>query len=142
MVANTAQRKKLYAALHAAAAKAGLDDAAYRQMLAAQTGKTSAKDMTDRQILAVLDHLNGGPAFPRARNPLARKVHALWQVGAAAGYVRTGTREALRAFCGRVVYPGQEGITADPDLMADADLTKVVEALKAMARRHDGKGAE
>lgn len=137
---TTPERRRLYAALHVAAAKAGLDDEAYRAMLANKTGQTSAKKLTDKQILGVLDHLNGGTSFPRARNPLARKVHALWKAGAEAGYVRNGSREALRAFCGRVVYPGQEGITADPDLMADGDLTKVVEALKALARRHDAKG--
>lgn len=137
---TTPERRKLYGALHAAAAKAGLDDEAYRAMLATRTGRTSAKDLTDRQILGVLDHLNGTPRFPRASNPLARKVHALWKAGAEAGFVRTGTREALRAFCGRVVYPGQAEITADPDLMSDADLTKVVEALKAMARRNAAGG--
>ncbi|MBN2752595.1 MAG: regulatory protein GemA [Rhodospirillaceae bacterium] len=139
---TTPARRKLYAALHFAATKAGLDDAAYRDMLAARTGQTSAKDLTECEIWAVLDHLNGGTHFPRATRPLARKVHALWRAGAEAGWVRTGTREALRAFCGRVLYPGQHVVTADPDLLPDSDLTKVVEALKAMDRRVQGKGAQ
>lgn len=130
------ERRRLYAAIHAAAAKAGLDDDAYRDLLRARTGKTSAKDLSDRQIRSLLAHLNGG--LPMSDNPLARKVHALWRECATAGAVQDGSRKALRAFCGRMTYSAS-AVSVDPDMLDDGDLTTIIEALKAMAKRHGGE---
>lgn len=133
------QRHKLYAAIHTAAAKAGLDDDSYRQMLAARCdGRTSAKDLTDRQLIDVLNHLNGGrPYVAKARSALARKVHALWRECAECGAIADGSRAALRSFCSRMT-PDKRGAVIDPDLADDADLIPIIEALKAMISRHGG----
>ena len=49
--------QKLLAKIHIAKKQLGLDDETYRSMLKNLTGKQSAKDLTDRQIILVINHL-------------------------------------------------------------------------------------
>ncbi|RSN77915.1 gp16 family protein [Acinetobacter haemolyticus] len=50
-------RKSRIAAIHMGKAQLGLDDDIYRDMLEAVTGKRSAKDMTDDNLVNVLQHM-------------------------------------------------------------------------------------
>lgn len=136
---TTPERRKLYAALHLAAKAAGLtDDADYRAMLAAQTGgKTSAKDMTDGQIRAVLDHLNSG-GKPKGQAPSARrrddsatsrKIRALWLSLHQLGTVRNPSEDALAAF----IKPMAK--VDDLRWLSPRDAFRVIEALKNMGAR-------
>ncbi|MBW7863075.1 MAG: regulatory protein GemA [Candidatus Hydrogenedens sp.] len=81
-------RSRLIAAVHAAAARAGLDGDTRRALQRNVTGKDSCADMTVTELLAVLDRINGKTARPArgfSRRPapnhdraaLVRKVYAL-----------------------------------------------------------------
>lgn len=89
-------RRRVISAIHAAAAKIGLDDEARRAMQARVSGEfgrpcESCSDMTDRQLAAVLAHLNRGNGrgfdvhADRPRNigekPMLRKIGALLTEG-------------------------------------------------------------
>lgn len=130
---TTPARRKLYAALHAAAAKAGLDDESYRAMLVARTGKASAKDLSDGQIRGVLDHLNGGtrPQAARRRDDSAtsRKIRALWLSLYQLGVVRNPSETALAAFVKATAK------VDDLHWLSPRDAYRVIEALKDMATR-------
>lgn len=52
------KRKTELARIHILKADLGLSDDDYRTMLAVQTGKSSAADLTDRERWRVLDHLS------------------------------------------------------------------------------------
>ncbi len=140
-------RRAALAKVHAGRKELGLDEDTYRDLVERVTGRRSAADCTDAQLGLVIDELARKGAFKgvsrgrskASRNPLARKVHALWKSCAEAGAVRNGSREALRAFCGRMVHPGsKDGVAVDPDMLAGDDLIKIAEALKAMERRAKG----
>lgn len=127
-------RFKLYAALHAAAAKAGLDDDAYRAMLQDRTGKASAKELSDGQIRAVLDHLNGvnRPKASARRDDSAtsRKIRALWLSLWNLGVVRNPEETALVNFMRPIAK-----VDALHWLSA-RDAFRVIEALKDMGKRN------
>jgi phage gp16-like protein len=128
-------RRALYAAVHAAAAKAGLDDAAYRDMLEAQTGRRSAKDCGAAQLRAVLDHLNGEVrTFRPSPRAEVRMIHALWADLKRRGALKTASKAALRTFCARQV--GLKGQAAtDPEFLNTRQCRAVIEALKAWIGR-------
>jgi len=134
-------------AVHAGAREVGLSDDARRDLMARITGCRSAKDMTEAQLGAVLaeyDRLRGRPGksgarkFRPAANPLARKVHAQWgelcRRGAVCAKSAADRRQALRTWCGRQLQPGAT-VLLDPDLLADEDLTILVESLKKWLAR-------
>lgn len=69
---NAAQhRAALIGKIHALAKKLGYDDGTYRMVLLTQTGKTSCKDMSDRQLSRLADALeclSKGKPMPDASN--------------------------------------------------------------------------
>lgn len=72
----------MIAAVHAAAARRGLDETARRALQERLTGHASCAQMTETQLAHVLDHLHGRarPARPRPapdRAPLIAKIYAL-----------------------------------------------------------------
>jgi phage gp16-like protein len=117
----------------------GLDDATYRAMLLTRTGKKSAADLSSLQRRAVLEHMKSLGAFKgapkRARSATARMIHALWKNLETAGALRNPSKQALRAFCGRLIHPGQENVEVDPDFLDIDQSTTVIEALKAWLKR-------
>ncbi|EPY00863.1 regulatory protein GemA [Magnetospirillum fulvum] len=138
-MAITPERKKLYGALHAAAKTADLDDEAYRAMLVARTGKTSAKELTDSQIRTVLDHLNGTkPQDTRRRDdsPTSRKIRALWLSLYHLGAVRNPSETALANFAKPIVK------VDDLRWLSARDAFRVIEALKDMGARHGVRWAD
>ena len=70
---NAAQlRAALIGKVHALAKRMGYDDATYRTVLLTQTGKTSCRDMSDRQLSRLaeaLECLSKGKPLPDAGKP-------------------------------------------------------------------------
>lgn len=139
MTTITPTRRKMLAAVHLAKKAAGLDDDTYRDMLAAHTGRRSAKDCTDGELGRVLNHLNGGPARNTARPAAApnrapnaavvAKIKALWWSLGELGAVRNPSDEALAAF-----VKGRAGVDA-LQWISGRDAYKVIEALKSVGER-------
>ena len=90
--------------VHAAARQLGLDDAAYRSLLAGAAGVTSAADLaTDRQWAAVVRALRalGWRGTGRLQGPEAT-AYALWRRLYDRGVVRRRTHQAFRAWVTRM----------------------------------------
>ncbi len=132
-------RKSRIRLIHTAKRELGLDKDAYRDLLARETGKRSAKDLDIDQLGKVVEALRraGFRAKPKARTlkePQHRLIAALWRELHEAGAVADGTARALSAFVRR-----QTGIERLEWLPA-AEAGKVVEALKAwLARAGNGR---
>jgi phage gp16-like protein len=126
-----ARRIKL---IHTAKRELGLDDDAYRDLLARETGQRSAKDLDLDQLGAVVEALRraGFRAKPRGqalKEPQHRLIAALWGELHAAGAVADGSARALAAFVRR-----QTGIER-LEWLPSAEAAKVAEALKAWRAR-------
>jgi phage gp16-like protein len=124
-----ARRIKL---VHTAKRALGLDDDAYRDLLAREAGARSAADLDLDQLGAVVEALRkaGFKATRRTlREPQHRLIAALWRELHEAGAVADGSAGALSAFVRR-----QTGIERLEWLPA-AEAGKVVEALKAWLAR-------
>lgn len=135
-----AERKRLLARLHMAKAERGLDDDAYRDLLERETGRRSAKDVTEAQIARVLDLLTGTGVAAAGRGfgvvaagPYAPKIKALWLSGWHLGVVRNRTDAALLAFVKR-----QTGLDHTRFLREGRDAARAIEALKAWLARDAG----
>ncbi|TXG98582.1 MAG: regulatory protein GemA [Nevskiaceae bacterium] len=121
--------------------KLKMDDDTYRDMLRNLAGVESTRALSMRQRHDVIAHLvargaNADQPQPkRARSSTARLIHALWKDLAEAGKVRDSGKEALRTFCTRMVHPGQENVTLDPDHLTPEQSIVVIEALKAWLKR-------
>lgn len=126
-----------------------MEEDAYRALLLRVTGETSLRRMNDRQLIAVLDELkrlgfrvkSGGKTLPPSTKPYIRLIHALWKSCARLGVIENGSREALRAFCRGVLFPGDQKIAVDPDTLGYDNASKVIDALKAMEKRGKAKVA-
>ena len=129
------------ARIHIAKKELGLDDDAYRDVLARVTGKTSSKDMTTGERNRVIDELmrlgwRGGASTTvskRLEGKYARKLQALWISGWHLGIVRDRSDDALIAFVKR-----QTGIEHTRFLHHEDDARKVIEALKGWLAREGG----
>lgn len=127
-------RKSRIRLIHTAKRELGLDDDAYRDLLARETGQRSAKDLDLDQLGAVVEALRraGFRAKPRVstlKEPQHRLVAALWRELHQAGAVADGSARALSAFVRR-----QTGIER-LEWLPSAEAAKVVEALKAWRAR-------
>lgn len=126
------------ARIHMLKSRAGLDDAAYRDLLEAATGQRSSKGLDRAQELRVIEQLEGlskgAPARPgsaqRATGPFAGKLQALWMALHDLGKVDDRSDKAMMTFVER-----QTGLSHARFLIDPADARKAIEALKAMARR-------
>lgn len=129
-------RKKRLASIHIARKDMALEEESYRALLCRVTGQTSAKELTDAQLQSVIsefERLGWEPErfqrFAAANRPDVRKVFAIWR--SLKGHLECrGSRDGLRAFVQR-----QVGVS-DPNFLNGAQAQKVIEALKAMQRRH------
>ncbi|MBB4267785.1 regulatory protein GemA [Roseospira visakhapatnamensis] len=140
-------RRKMIAAVHAAAKARGLFDDAYRAMLRAHGGVESCRDMGVRQLMAVLDHLNGHaprdtgrrPARPIAKGPDAlAKARALWLDLWVLGEVSDASESALEAYVIRMTKgaPGQGGQgVARLEWLAGDHLDRVIRGLRGWLGR-------
>lgn len=125
----------------------GLDDVTYRALLVRVTGKSSLRQMSERERICVVDELKSkgfriktsGRTLPNSVKPYIRLIHALWSNCARLGVIENGSREALRAFCKRFVAHGHDSVAVDPDMLSYEQATPIIEALKKMEAR--GKAA-
>lgn len=136
-----ADRKRLIAAIHAAAAQLGLDTAdknpasEYRQMLQRLGGASSSTAIADDGLRRVVAHLqrrlNPNAAYPPAQgHTQADEIRRRWQLAAQAGAISDASDESLRAFCKRMT--GADDIRWITALQG----SRIIEALKAMHARH------
>ncbi|HSI41786.1 MAG TPA: regulatory protein GemA [Xanthobacteraceae bacterium] len=128
-------------AIHVLKGKAGLDDDSYRDLMARETGKRSAKELSAREAGAFMDKLRelseGGLKAPvkgavRMSGDYAGKLRALWISGYNLGVVHDRTDKALLSF-----LEGKVQI-ARPEWLAPKDGTKAIEGLKAWLAREGG----
>lgn len=123
--------------------RAGLDEPAYRDMLAGY-GVASCKHLTVVAAATLLDRLNGSarasnapqggrPARARATGPFAAKLQVLWISAHNLGVVRDPDDAAMMHFVER-----QTGIPHTRFLRDPIDASKAIEAVKAMLARDGG----
>ncbi len=131
-------RRALLAKVHVAKKQLDLDDELYRTVLERVTGQRSAGELSDPQLVDVLDEfrrLGWQPSskdkpLPRSSKPHVRKVWALWNALCRSGAVKNPSRGALRAFVQRFAQ------VTDPEWLTPEDAVKVIEGLKAWQVRH------
>lgn len=142
----TAISNQQIGAIHALKARAALDEDSYRDLLARETGRRSAKELTRDQAGRVIDRLkvlSGGSEAPvkAASKPLAEGAlklegpfvgacRSLWIAGWNLGVIDDRTDRALVAFVER-----QTGIASLSWLREPAQAQMVIEALKAWINR-------
>lgn len=142
----TTVTKQQIGAIHALKARAALDDDSYRDLLARETGRRSAKELTLDQAGRVIDRLkvlSGGSQSPvRAKEkplaegalkldgPFVELCRSLWIAGYNLGVIADRSDRALVAF-----VEHQTGIQSLNWLRDPADAAKAIEALKAWINR-------
>jgi phage gp16-like protein len=134
--AASPHRRTMIAKIHVAKKQLNLIDDDYRQILFDETGKTSAGDMTDGELVTVLKRLEGSgfrataarKGAKPADHPGAGKARALWISLHQLGAIDDPSEGALEAFARRQL--GARLQWAD-----QGKVYKLVEALKAMAQR-------
>ena len=115
--------------VHAAARQLGLDDAAYRSLLAGAAGVTSAADLaTDRQWAAVVRALRalGWRGTGRLQGQPAA-AYALWRSLYDRGEVRSRSYQAFLAFTARMC--------GEQDIYRADQWRLVIESLKSWRER-------
>lgn len=133
-------------AIHALKARAKLDEDSYRDLLARETGRRSAKELTLDQAGRVIDRLkvlSGGSQAPvkAASKPLAEgalklegpfvgQCRSLWIAGWNLGVIENRTDRALVDFVRRQTEIETLSWLRDP-----AEAAKAIEALKAWINR-------
>ena len=143
-------------AIHAIAARIGLDEDARRDVIAGEAdGKRSSKELSAAEAGRVIERLKAlstpvqsvvNPSLKRASSPLPRargalrldgsyapKLRALWISGWNLGVVRDRSDKALLAFLER-----QTGIAHTRWLREPSDAAKAIEALKKWLARDAG----
>lgn len=143
------RRRALLAKVHISKKQLGLDEDDYRAVIFQHCGSMSAADATEAQLAAVVQHFGQrgfkaqakgvpGRRAPAVDTPTARKARALWLSLHQLGAVRNPSEQALEAFARRQ-------LKCEVWRWSDQALAyKLIEALKAMAKRHgwdvgDGK---
>lgn len=129
-------RRRQLAAIHAAAAKLGMDtsdrspSSEYRSMLAAQGGVVSAADLDEAGRRRVLRHLLRSTGTKPPRDGWqAEKMRRLWSELGQAGKLADPSERGLNAF-----VKSQTGM-ASPRFLPSRDANRVIEALKAWLAR-------
>ncbi|PWR17695.1 regulatory protein GemA [Zavarzinia aquatilis] len=137
-VPDPAKRRSLISAIHAEAAKQGMDDDLRRQVIANATGKTSSAELTIPELGRVLDAIKGHagacqqPARGRAlaESTHARKIRALWLSLWNLGAVDSPTEAAMAAFAKRQLrIDALQWVTPH-------QASSIIEALRDIGRRH------
>lgn len=140
------RRKRIYAQLAVAQKQLCMDEAAYRELLTRhgakpKDGKASASTMTVPQLLDALDEMGrkgfqptpGKPWQPRQPQATQQdKIRSLWQSLHEAGVIKHDNEAAMTAFARRVTASEIDHV----NWLDATQANKVIEALKAMERRH------
>ena len=124
------------AAIHIRAKEAGLDDAAYRDLLLQVAGVTSAKELDEDQYLAVMREIwarihakQRRPKITRPKTKTESKIWAVWyEIGK---YIprEEWTAPYLMGFVSRVIHREARS-TGDLATLTPAEAHKVIESLK------------
>ena len=120
-------RNGMITVIHAAAKRLGLDRESYEAVLESVTGKKSCGDMSDSEIARVCGRMRelGFALLESEQQSLIRR---LWSVMHREGIVINPSREALDAYCKRMVrYP--------LDRCSYWQCQKLIEDLKKWVRR-------
>lgn len=129
-------------AIHALKTRVGLDDASYRDVLEAETGKRSSKGLSVSEAGRVMDRLkllSGGSSAPlkegaeRLSGKYVGVCRALWLTGWNLGVFDDRRDSAMIAFTKR-----QTGLDHVNWLRDDAQAVQVIEALKGWLTRETG----
>jgi hypothetical protein len=129
-------RRGLLAKIHVARKDLALAEESYRAILKRMTGKESAGDCGDGELVAVLDEfrrLGWKGDKPREAKPQVTVIYGLWRD--LTPFLRHADEAALRAFCRRQVR------IEDPRWMNAQQANKVIEALKSWLVRERGRAA-
>ena len=135
--------RKDLAKIHIAKKELGLSDRLYRGVLFVFFGKKSAKDLSPREVDALLEHLRGLGWRPRFQSPRGkkhddlgarpgmatpaqlRKIEMLWMTGPG---IRLKTFPALRHFLNHFFH------VSDLRFVTSLQVTPIIVALRKMAR--------
>jgi len=146
MVAKSSDRT-LQRQIHVGCKQIGLDNEARHDLQLLVTGKASMSDMSDADLLKMVEALKkrgfkpgfkGASKPRRAAAPRAdlRFVHVLWKLLGEAGALKKPGRDGLNAFV-RSRFEGKwQSVPIDIDALRDAgQINDVTRALKDMCRR-------
>jgi phage gp16-like protein len=139
--------RNLQRMIHVGCKQLGLDDDTRRDLQLVVTGKASMADMTDAEMLKVVEALKQrgfkagfkGPSKPRrpvAKRADVRLIHALWGALGRAGKLKKPGRDGLNAFLRTRFEKKWGAVPIDVDALADwSQITDVIKALKDWCRR-------
>lgn len=144
---SNAHRQTLQRMIHVGCKQLGIDSDTRHDLQLALTGKASMSDMTETQLLAVVDGLKAkgfNSGFKGAKKPVhatapradLRFIHVMWKLLGEAGALQKPGRAGLNAFV-RSSFEGKwQSVPIDIDALREAgQIDDVVQALKAMCRR-------
>jgi phage gp16-like protein len=139
--------RNLQRMIHVGCKQLGLDDDTRRDLQLVVTGKASMADMSEAEMLKVVDALKqrgfkaGFNGASKTRRPTAKRadvrlIHALWGALGRAGKLKKPGREGLNAFL-RIRFEKKWGaVPIDVDALTDwSQITDVIKALKDWCRR-------
>ena len=136
------ERKSLLAQVHIARKELDLEEDDYRDIIEARFGKRSAGKISVPQLRELVGIFmdkgwkpkGSGRSRGRAKSPAVRKIYVLWRLLREAGVV---SAQRPDGFAQRMTRNPRrpEGVPR-VEWLADADAWAVLEALKAMCRRH------
>lgn len=122
----------------------GLDDEARRDLQLVATGKESMKEMSEADMLAMVQALKErgfNPVSKAVKKPAAsradlRLIHVLWRKLGEAGALDRPDRAGLNAFIRARFESSWGSVPADIDMLRDwKQIDQVVEALKSWGKR-------
>lgn len=133
--------------IHIGCRELGIGSEDRQALQLAVTGKASMKDMSESDMLKVLDRLRGDGFKPSSKKrykhkpaPRAdlRMVHVLWRKLGEAGELRDPSRAGLNKFI-RARFGASWGtVPADVDMLREwAQIDQVIQALKSWGQRCD-----
>ncbi len=142
-------RRALYGKTEIAKKELGLDNDTFRDLLGQRYGKRSRTEMSEAELVDLVEHFKGQGFTPQKANKKAktgralaqggeqRKMRALWLSLWHLGAIPDPSEEALAGFARRVTGGKETGIAALQWLHGEA-ASKVIEALKERAVRDGG----
>jgi len=133
--------------VHVGCRQLGMDAEARRALQLAVTGKHSMKDMSDADLLMVIDRLKGDGFKPSSKGPRKHKaasrndlrlIHVLWRKLGEAGELRDPSRTGLNKFVQDRFGNTWGSVPADVDMLRQwSQIDAVIQALKSWGARAD-----
>lgn len=134
--------------IHVGCRELGIDSETRHDLQLVVTGKASMSDMTDADLRKMVDALKekGFRPFDGKRPAKGRKAaeradvrfcHVMWRLLHQKGAVRAGGARGLNAFIRARFEKKWGSVPIDIDTMQEwSEISDIVDALKAMCRRH------